>query len=73
MAGEVSKALQFVTNLDVHPDALQALTLLFEDDVKMVTPRAHNTNLHSFLTATWDWSQKWDIPINPAKCKYLSI
>ncbi len=30
-------------------------------------------NLHSSLTAAWDWSKKWDLPINPTKCNYLTI
>ncbi len=21
----------------------------------------------------WDWSKKWDLPINPTKCNYLTI
>ncbi len=25
------------------------------------------------LTAAWDWSKKWDLPINPSKCNYLTI
>ncbi len=47
--------------------------LLFADDVNMVTPRTQNMNLHSSLLATWDWSQKWDLPVNPAKNNYLPI
>ncbi len=30
-------------------------------------------NLHSSLTAAWDRSKKWDLPINPIKCNYLTI
>ncbi len=30
-------------------------------------------NLHSSLTAAWDWSKKLDLPINPTKCNYLTI
>ncbi len=55
------------------PDVLEELTLLLADDVEMVTQRAQNMNLHSSLTATWDWSKKWDLPINPTKCNYLII
>ncbi len=39
----------------------------------MVTLRSESMNLHSSLTATWDWSKKWDLPINPSKCNYLTI
>ncbi len=57
--------LLFVNDLG---DALEALTLLYADDVKMVTPRTQNMNLHSALISAWDWSKKWDLPINLAKC-----
>ncbi len=30
-------------------------------------------NLHSSLTAAWDWSKKWDLPINPTKGNCLTI
>ncbi len=30
-------------------------------------------NLHSSLIAAWDWSKKWNLPINLAKCNYLAI
>ncbi len=57
--------LLFVNDL---PDVLETLTLLFADDVKMVTQQSQSMNLHSSLTAAWDWSKKWDLRINPTKC-----
>ncbi len=51
----------------------EALALLFAHDVKMVTRRSQSMNLHSSLTAAWDWSKKWDLPINPTKCNYLTF
>ncbi len=65
--------LWFLLFVNELPDGLEAQTLLFADDAKMITPLTHNMNLHSSLFATWDWSQKWDLPANPAKCKYLTI
>ncbi len=62
--------LLFVNDL---PDVLETMTLLFADDVKMVTRRSQSKNLHSSLTAAWNWSKKWDLPINPTKCNYLTI
>ncbi len=47
--------LLFVNDL---PDALEALTLLFTHDVKMVTLRTQNLNLHSRLIAVRDWSHR---------------
>ncbi len=55
------------------PDVLEARTLLFVNDVKIVTTRAQNMSLHSSLTAAWDWLQKWDLPINPARRNYRSL
>ncbi len=43
--------LIFVNGL---PGAIEALTLLFVDDVKVVTRRMHNMTLQSSLTAAWD-------------------
>ncbi len=43
----------FLIFLNDLPDALKSLTLLFADDVKMVTQRTWNMNLRTFLTATW--------------------
>ncbi len=61
--------LLFVNDL---PDALDALTLLFVDDIKMVTPRTQDLNHHSSLIAPLDFSQKWGLPINPAKWNYFT-
>ncbi len=45
-------------------DVLEAMTLLFADDVKLVAQRTQNLNLHGSRTAAWDWSKKWDLSIN---------
>ncbi len=63
-------ALLFVIDL---PDVLETMTLLFADDVKMVTRRSQSISLHCSLTAAWDWLKKWNLPINPTKCNYLTI
>ncbi len=65
--GPVKGPLLFLFFVDDFPNALEVLTLLFADDVKMVTRRTQNMNLHISLTAAWDWSKKWGLPINPAK------
>ncbi len=66
--------LRFLLFVNGLPDVLEALTLLLADDIKMVTRRSQSMNLHSSLTAAWDWSQKWDLPINPTKSNlYLTI
>ncbi len=54
-------------------DVLETMALLFADDAKMVTWPSQSINHHSSLTAAWDRSKKWDLPINPSKCNYLTI
>ncbi len=69
--GSVIGPLLFLLFVNDLPDVLEVLTPLFADDINIVTRPTQNMNLHSFLTATWNWSKKWELPINPAKCNYL--
>ncbi len=62
LQGFVIGPLLFLLFVNGLPDVLETLTLLFADDVKMVTRRSQNMNLHRFLTAA---SKKWDLSINP--------
>ncbi len=52
--GSVIGPLLFLLFVNDLPDVLDALTLLFEDDVKMVTRRSQSMNRHSSLTAACD-------------------
>ncbi len=71
--GSLIGPLLFLLFVNDLPNILEALVLLFADDVKMVTRRIQNMNLHKSITAEWDWSKKWDLKINPSKCNYLTI
>ncbi len=71
--GSVIGPLLFLLFVNDLPDVLETLTLLFADDVKMVTRRSQSMNLRSSRTAAWHWSKKWNLPINPTKCNYLTI
>ncbi len=53
--GSVIGPLLFLLFVNGLPDVLEALTLLFADDVKLLTRRTQNMNLHSSLTAAWDY------------------
>ncbi len=66
--GSVVGPLLFLLFVNDLPDVLETMALLFADDVKMVTRRSQSMNLHSSLTAAWDWSKIWDLPINTTKC-----
>ncbi len=70
--GSVIGPLLFLLFVDNLPDVLGTVTLLFADDVKMVTRRLQSMNLRSSLTAAWTWTKKWDLPINPTKCNSQS-
>ncbi len=61
---QVRGALLLLLLVNDLPSVIVALTLLFGDDVKMVTRRTQKMNLHSSLTAAWDWSKKWGRSIN---------
>ncbi len=52
--GSVIGPLVFLVSVNGLADVLEALTLLFADDVKMVTRRSQSMNLHGSLTAEWD-------------------
>ncbi len=51
--GSVIGQLMFLLSLNDLPGVIETLTLLFADDVKMVTQRSQSMNLHSFLTAAF--------------------
>ncbi len=56
--GSVIGPLLFLLFVNDLPDVLVTLTLLFADDVKMLTRRSQSMNLHSSLTGAWDWLKK---------------
>ncbi len=47
--------LLFVNNL---PEAIEALALVFVNDVKMVVRRVQKTFLRRSVITTWGWSEK---------------
>ncbi len=49
--GSVIGPLLFLLFVNDLPDVLETMTLLFDDDAKMVTRRSQSMNLHSSLTA----------------------
>ncbi len=62
--------LLFVNEL---PDALEALTLVLTDYVKMLTRCTQNVSMHCSLIAAKKWSKIWALKINPLKCTHLTI
>ncbi len=49
LQGSVIDPLLFLLFVNDIPDVLEVLTLMFEDDVKMVTRQSQNMNLHSLM------------------------
>ncbi len=54
-------------------DVVNLTTLLFADDVKMVSPSSQSDLLQSSLYNVWIWSVTFDIPFYPTKCKYIAV
>ncbi len=59
--GSLIGPLLFLLFVNELPNVLETMTLLFVDDVKMVTRRSQSMNLDHSLTVAWDWSKKWDL------------
>ncbi len=65
LQGSMIGPLLFLLFVNDLPNALEALSLLFVDDVKSVTHRTQNINLERSLITVWSWSKKWGLLINP--------
>ncbi len=65
--GSVIGPRLFLIFLNDLQDVFEPLTLFMAHDVITVTPCTQKMNLHRSVTAAWDWSKKWELPINPSK------
>ncbi len=71
--GSVIGPLLFLLFVNDLPSIINVTTLLFADDVKMVSPRLQNDLLQGSLFNVWNRSVNWGLPINPTKCNYITI
>ncbi len=62
--------LVFVNDL---PSVINVTTLLFVDDVKVVSPRSQSGRLQGSPHNVWNRSVNWDLPINPTKCNCFAV
>ncbi len=46
---------------------------LFADDVKLITPRSQQHDLGYSIHQAFNWSYRWDLPLNASKSHHLSI
>ncbi len=71
--GSVLGPLLFLLFVNDLPDLLKGKIPLFADDVKIIFPRSQYDNTELSLCTAWDWSVKWDLPLNLDKCCHLPI
>ncbi len=53
-------------------DLADELTCNHLDDVKLIAPRSQQRELRSSIRQTFNWSHRWDIPLNACKNHHLS-
>lgn len=70
--GTVLGPILFLIYVNDLPVRLDSLCFLFADDVKVISTLAHGSQLQRDLDTISEWSERWDLPLNPAKCVTLS-
>ncbi len=63
----------YVTYVNYLPDHVSADSLLYADDVKLITPRYHHDILKNSLSISASWSKDWELDLNPNKSEHLPI
>ncbi len=71
--GSVIGPLLFLLFVNDLQSVIKLATLLFADDVKMVSPHSKSDLLQGSHFNVWNWSVNWDLPINPTKCNYIAV
>ncbi len=47
--------------------------MFFTDDVKRIAPRSQQHELGSSIHQAFNWSHRWDLPLNASKSRHLAI
>ena len=66
----------FLTYINDIPDAVNSSIKIFADDTKVYRSVTHLTQIQDLqrdIDSVVDWSDKWQLPFNEAKCKCLHI
>ncbi len=71
--GSVIRQLLFLLLANDLPNVTTVITLLFADDVKVVSPRSKIGLLSCSLNNFWKLSVNCDLPIDPSKWNYITI
>ncbi len=48
-------------------------SFFFADDVELIAPRSQHHELGSSIRQAFNWSHRWDLPLNASKSHHLSI
>ncbi len=65
--------LLFLIFINDLVDGLTCNHLFCADDVKLITPRSQQHELRSLIRQAFNWSHRWDLPLNASKIHHLSI
>ncbi len=71
--GSVPGPLLFLIFINNLTDELTCNHSFLADDVKLIAPRSQQHELRSSIRQAFNWSHRWDLPINASKSHYLSI
>ncbi len=71
--GSVIGPLVLLLSVNDLLSVINVLTLLFANDVKMVSARSQSGLLQSFFYNIWKLSVNWDLQTNSTKDYYISI
>ncbi len=64
--------LLFLIFINDLADELACNHLCFADDVKLIAPRRQQHELRSSIRQAFNWSHRWDLPLNASKSRHLS-
>ncbi len=71
--GSVLGPLLFLIFINDLADELTCNHLFFADDVKLTAPTSQQHELGSSIRQAFNWSHRWDLPLNSSKSHHLSI
>ncbi len=69
--GSVLGPILFVIYVNDLPDDLSADSLLYTDDVKLITPQNRHDILLNSLSISASWFKDWELDLNPTKSEHL--